>query len=62
MEVGHGTRRIIIDRKEFHPKSVFDAYGCSGSGLKKLFPDKKIEVIVCPPKHVFQFDLTEGGG
>lgn len=56
-ERGHGTRRVVIDGNEFHPKSVFDAYGCSGKDLQKQFPDKKIEIFVCPPKHVFLFDL-----
>ena len=56
-EKGHGTRRII-DGKEWHSKSAFDRWGCSGAKLKALLPESKVEILVCPPKHVWVFPLS----
>lgn len=56
-EKGHGTRRIYIDGEELHSKTAYDRYGCSGAKLKDLLPDKRVEVVVRPPKHVYLFVL-----
>lgn len=56
-EKGHGTRRIFIDGREWHSKSAFDAFGCSGAGLKKILSGRRVEIVVCPPKHVFIYNL-----
>ncbi len=54
-ERGHGTRRIVVDGHEWHSKSAFDKWGCSGARLKALLPGSTVEIIVCPPKHVYLF-------
>lgn len=56
-ERGHGTRRVIVDGKEYHSKSAFDKWGASGSSLKKLLPKSIVTIVVNPTKHVFLYNL-----
>lgn len=57
LERGHGTRRIFVDEKEYHPKTAFDKWGCSGQKLSALLAPSRVEVKVMPRKHVYIFNL-----
>lgn len=61
-ERGHGTRRIIVDGEELHSKTAYDRWGCSGAKLVELLPTRKVEVLVCPPKHVYRYPKVGAGG
>lgn len=56
-EKGHGTRRIIVDGEELHSKTAYDRWGCSGAGLIAMLAPQKVEILVCPPKHVYRYEL-----
>lgn len=57
MEKGHGTRRIIVDGEELHSKTAYDRWGASGASLIELLAPRKVEILVCPPKHVYRYEL-----
>lgn len=57
MEKGHGTRRIIVDGEELHSKTAYDRWGCSGAGLIEMLAPRKVQILVCPPKHVYRYAL-----
>lgn len=56
-ERGHGTRRIIVDGEELHSKTAYDRWGASGASLTQLLAPRKVEILVCPPKHVYRYTL-----
>ncbi len=56
-EKGHGTRRIVVDGEWLHPKTAYDRWGASGASLKKLLFPRTVEVVVCPPKNVYRYQL-----
>ena len=56
-EVGHGTRRIVVDGEWIHSKTAYDRWGMSGAGLKEYLAPRKVEIITCPPKHVYRYGL-----
>lgn len=57
LERGSGTRRIFVDGVEYHSKTAFGKWGCSGAGLKKILPKSEVRVEVMPKKHVYTFSL-----
>jgi hypothetical protein len=59
-ERGHGTRRIFVDGVEYHPKSAYDKWGCSGIKLQAKLRNNEVKILVCPPKNVFVFTLRKG--
>lgn len=56
-EKGHGTRRIIVDGECLHSKTAYDRWGMSGANLVKHLAPRKVEICVCPPKHVYRYSL-----
>lgn len=60
-EKGHGTRRIIVDGEELHSKTAYDRWGKSGAALIEHLAPQKVEIIVCPPKNVFRYQIRTGG-
>jgi hypothetical protein len=56
-EKGHGTRRIIVDGEELHSKTAYDRWGKSGSALIAHLAPRKVEILVCPPKNVYRYNL-----
>lgn len=58
-ERGHGTRRIIVDGEELHSKTAYDRWGASGAALIQLLAPRKVEILVCPPKHVYRYTLRK---
>jgi hypothetical protein len=59
LERGHGTRRIVVDGEELHSKTAYDRWGASGAALIQLLAPRKVEILVCPPKHVYRYALPK---
>ena len=57
LEKGHGTRRIVVDGEWLHSKTAYDRWGMSGANLIDHLAPSKVEIVVCPPKHVYQYSL-----
>jgi len=57
-ERGGGSRDIFIDGIKYHSRSAFAKFGASGiKKLKKLFPNKKIEVKDKPRKFIYVYEF-----
>lgn len=61
-EVGHGTRRIVVDGEWLHSKTAYDRWGMSGANLIAHLHPRKVEVVVCPPKNVYRYFLRSNVG
>ena len=58
-ERGHGTRRIVVDGEWLHSKTAYDRWGMSGANLITHLAPCKVEIVVCPPKHVYRYTLRK---
>ena len=56
-EKGHGTRRIVVDGEWLHSKTAYDRWGMSGSNLIRHLAPREVEIVVCPPKNVYRYEL-----
>jgi len=56
-EVGHGTRRIVVDGEWLHSKTAYDRWGMSGSNLIAHLAPRTVEIVVCPPKNVYRYQV-----
>jgi len=56
-EKGHGTRRIVVDGEWLHSKTAYDRWGMSGANLVQHLAPRKVDIVVCPPKNVYRFQL-----
>lgn len=58
-EKGHGTRRIVVDGEWLHSKTAYDRWGMSGANLIARLAPRTVEIVVCPPKHVYRYALRK---
>ena len=59
-ERGGGSRDIIIDGKKMHSRTAFARFRTSGyAGLKRLFPEKDIQIREKERKHVYIYELRK---